>query len=381
MMTLHLPNMTLLTPLAQTLSGQQRLRAVQEAPSLSSNSPVYVVLLVLLVLALGGGLLALVWHARKREEQKARGKAFEEAASRAGLAEEEQHLLATIAQLANLPEPEAIFTSEVAFNEAANRLANGEAQAAAVRAAPMCASCTFLASLREKLGFRPGPGASRPTNVKLGRIPKGARLEIVRQRQPQNFTALCSTTTDGEAELSVFPEKVVACGVGEDWTVRYPQDGILWEFRAQITRIAEGQVFLAPGGEVRCVNRRRFARSESGRGAWVALFPFVRPSHEGETPRFVPATLAEIAGPGIQLVCPLHASVDDRVLVVIELNARRSVESVGVVRRVGTGANGAPFLGIELIGLSTEQVADLARETNRQARHPAEEAVALSAGA
>jgi len=95
----------------------------------------------------------------------------------------------------------------------------------------------------------------------------------------------------------------------------------------------------------------------------------------------VPATLAEIAGPGIQLVCPLHASVDDRVLVVIELNARRSVESVGVVRRVGTGANGAPFLGIELIGLSTEQVADLARETNRQARHPAEEAVALSAGA
>jgi len=124
----------------------------------------------------------------------------------------------------------------------------------------------------------------------------------------------------------------------------------------------ETQVLVRPMSEARQADRRRFVRVPVKRAAQVAAFPFSTADAPAEAPKFIAARMVELAGPGVVLQTELAADVNDRVLVVLEMADKR-VEGVGVVRREGRGEPGST-MAIELIGLNTAQVAQLARETN-----------------
>ena len=96
----------------------------------------------------------------------------------------------------------------------------------------------------------------------------------------------------------------------------------------------------------------------------MALFAFSQADVSQETPEFVAATLLEIAGPGLLLRAPIQTKTGDRVLVAVRLGTRRVVQGLAKVRRASHDRTGKSLLAVELVGLDSDEVAELVRETN-----------------
>ena len=155
----------------------------------------------------------------------------------------------------------------------------------------------------------------------------------------------------------------MAVHTGDIWSLQFAEEGLLWEFPGRVVAITnETQLLVTPMGEARQTDRRRFVRVPVKRSAQIALFPFSTADAPAEAPRFVEARMVQLAGPGVVLETHMPANINDRVLVVLEMADKR-VEGVGVVRREGRGGADST-IAIELVGLNTAQVAQLARETN-----------------
>ncbi len=329
----------------------------------SSGIWLWVILILVGALILVGliwAIFALIGIRRKEERDM-----FNRHADQLGLSEEERTLLHNIAIHAGLRRLDTILVSEPLFER--GLAAIGQAQSTgdltARPQARMCASCTHLFALREKLGFQTPVREDQSTSVKLGEIPQGARLDISRQRSPENFQATCAgQTTNGE--LLVKPELEVKCPPGESWVVRYPKGGVLWEFDVWVVSSQEGKVVLKPRGSLRWINRRRFARIPTRRHAQVARFPFQHKEEALETPEFVPAVVVEIAGVGLLLKAPLDVAKDERVLVVVQLRPDKVIEGTGVVRRVDAQNGDGCLFAVELVGLTTSEVENLSKETH-----------------
>lgn len=83
-------------------------------------------------------------------------------------------------------------------------------------------------------------------------------------------------------------------------------------------------------------------------------------------PEFIAAEMIEIAGPGVQLRAPIRVHKNEQVLIVFELHNDIIMEGVGVVRHVRSGAIDHEF-AVELLGLTTAQIADLVSEGSAMA--------------
>ena len=313
---------------------------------------------------LAGMLVSLIqyqWERKKRVRA-----AFRRNAERKGLGEEEQNLAAALAKLAGVKDPSLIFTAETAFNRGLAALAEGSGVDRRLGRGfyNTCGTCVFLTSLREKLGFHTPPDPARTTPIKLGHIAKGTSLGVLRQRSPHSFQATVTGQRNRDSELLVTAEVPLKPRIGESWVLRYPRGEALWEFNAWIAGKANGHIVLKPGGPVRWINRRRFLRVSTRKAAFVAPFPFMTGRAEMEPPRFFPATATEIGGPGVRLEVPVEVKTGDEVLVVVELGPDKVMEGLGIARHAHTGKDGKTTLAVELVGLNTTEVAELARQTN-----------------
>jgi len=230
----------------------------------------------------------------------------------------------------------------------------------------ICVGCAFLILLREKLGFQAPPTEAKLGAIKLAPISPGTSLEVIRPLDNSSFKAIV-TDSKGSEELTVVPEAPVDGRAGESWVLRLAQGGTVWEFNALVLRTDREQVVLKPIGEIRWINRRRFVRANTRRPAYVASFPFSKPMRKGDVPEFIPAALVEIGGPGVQLIAPMKAKKGQRVLVVMELNDERLVESVGIVRRTARDELGTR-MSVELVGLTTTDINELAKATIQAAQ-------------
>jgi len=359
--------------LARRINPLERWRAAQDGMA-SPGGYAWVWLLVIVfaltVLAMVGWGLAI----RIDNRRKSGWHAFNRRADELGLSDEERNLLYNIAMEARVDRLTAIFTSLAAFNRgvaaiAAQKPPSGLFARYRVR---MCGSCALIYSLREKLGFQMPTGQSKPTSVRLGNVPQGTILAVLRQRSPESFEVSCAGC-NSRGELLVEPEMTIDCHPGESWVVRYPEGGVLWEFNAWVVRTIEGKVALKPVGSLRWLNRRRFVRTPTRRVAHVAAFPFRRDGEVTVTPEFVKARLLEIAGTGVKISAPMEVAVGDRVLIVLQMQARKAIEALGIVRHSGRQADGTYVFGAELTGLTTPEVAELAMETNVALHDGAEE--------
>jgi hypothetical protein len=309
------------------------------------------------------GLIALLSY-RGRLARRRVWQAFVAQAEEVGLSPEEQNLLAKIARRVGLTSLNAIFTSEQAFHRGVGAMATSNDTLD--KGNGICAGCAFLILLREKLGFQALPTEAKLGTIKLAPTPPGTVLTVVRPLGTESFEAVV-TDSKGSEELTVVPEVPVDCHPGESWVLRLAQGGTVWEFNALLLRTAGEEVVLKPVGEVRWITRRRFVRVPIRRPAYVASFPFDKPLRKGDVPEFVPAALIEIGGPGIQLIAPIQAEAGQRVLVILELSDEQLVESVGIVRRTAADALGMK-ISVELVGLTTAEINELAKATNLAAQ-------------
>jgi hypothetical protein len=358
-----------------SVSVTDRLRGVGRTFSSGGHSGATPWLLLLGGLFAILGIIGVFALAYLREQNKEMWASFWRNASRLGLGDEERNLLKNVALAAKVRNPQTVITSEEAFYRGlANVERSGQASSlfGGARQA-VCGSCRFYHSLREKLGFAETPSLRAvPTDISLGPIEVGTALKIVRQRGPQDLDGVLADADEATGELTVRLKKASAVQLGESWMVRYADGGLLWEFNARVVRHdSDTEIDLRPGGDARCIDRRRFARVPVSRSAHIAHFPFQREDGVAEEPRFVPAQLLQLAGPGVLLRADFEADRDDRVLVVLELSGK-AIEGIARVRRGNKDAEPGSPLAIELVGLDTAQIADLARQTStaaHQIRH------------
>ena len=78
----------------------------------------------------------------------------------------------------------------------------------------------------------------------------------------------------------------------------------------------------------------------------------------------MPAALIEIAGPGLRLESLMDADIGDKVLVGMQFADGRVLQGQATVRRAEASESGLVSLAVEMLGLTTSEVAELARETN-----------------
>ena len=354
-----------LEPLAAPGGPMSRLRSIGRTFGGSKGGPSSLWLVLLLgALGIAGLLTVFAWW-QTREQRKERWRRFRERADRVGLGDDERTLLQNIAIGAAAGDPDVIFSSRETFERGLAAL--DQETAPGKPRAGLCRSCRYHQSLQRKLGFAATPAKGEA--VHLGPLRVDATVTVLRQATAEEFEAAVTGAEDAGGQLTLTLESAQdqQCEPGEAWVVRYPEESILWEFDTVVLRSVGAQrFFLRPISDAHRVERRRFVRVPVDRTARVAPFPYETDQAVASPPQFVPARLVQMAGPGVLLKADVDANVDDRVLVVLELNDK-CVEGVGVVRREKDPQSDDPTVAVELLGLNTAQVADLARETNLSA--------------
>jgi hypothetical protein len=382
------------------LTPVERWEAAREFNS-SFVATHWLVLTMVAVLIVLIATLFWVSYARISQQRRDAERLFREQADKKGLSPREHQILRDIAKRCNLKRFDAIFTMEGAFDRGAEKLIE-ESLCKPHNVAETEQLKLELSFLYEKLGFKsPRAITSSRTSGKPStrQIPVGKKLHVTRRKGSRAENIESTVIGNDESKLSLQLAIPVQGKPGEHWQARYYYGASVWEFDASMLRCQGNVLELNHSDHIRFVNRRRFLRVPVRKPAYIASFPFAvtvsaqadsanrrsasrQTSHEDEPaswgcPRFVPAVLTELAGPGLRLEAPLKVHVGERVLVVANLGAEqdassqktkiaepaRIVEDIGVVRHVRTKEHGFS-IAVELVGLSDADVNELICATN-----------------
>lgn len=360
---------------------------------------------ILVAMLIGVVLLLIVSYKRtRRERRKAPNQLFDEYADKSGLSERERQILHAIAGYAGLKESEAIFTMGDAFARGAGKMVE---ESLAWRGSEGSRLLNIeLSYLREKLGLqrkhRSSIGSTtRPKKLTSRQIPAGRKVHITRRTNRLSDDIEATVVENNDIELTLrlaMPAKIT---FGETWRVHYYFGASVWEFDTSVLSYDGDVLVLNHSDNVRFINRRRFLRVPVNRPAFIALFPFAKtvatesgsdkehPETEQNLaavsdgswtgPKFIPAVVTELAGPGLRLEAPLEVKVGDRVLVVFKLDEEkdensalqqtgglqtsRIAQDIGEVRHTRAIQDGFS-VAVELVGLSESDVDELVRATN-----------------
>jgi hypothetical protein len=357
-------------------------------------------------------LLIVVSYNRAAKERKISDKLFLEYAEKIGLSRRERQILRAIALRTKLKRNESIYTMVTAFDRGAAGVIKETIALQGDQSGKHLSA--ELSVLREKLGFERQDPASTGSVTKLRKqssrqIPTGKKLHITR-RQTYDPTDIESTVIkNDDMELAVRLATPLEINPDELCCVRYYFGASVWEFDASVISCHAGIMVLNHSDDVRFINRRRFLRVPVDKPAFIARFPFAKtlpqnsnssegkkqdlanaPENSWGPPEFVPATVTELAGPGLRIEAPLEVKVGERVVVILKVSEQgnqdsatdqrdtsprsamvpkpkttlsRVVENIGEVRHIKAMQNGFS-IAIELTGLSDSNVNELIRATN-----------------
>jgi hypothetical protein len=320
-----------------------------------------------LLVALVGLLLLAVaaWAAMLMVERNRRRavERFHARADKLGLDSRERNLAYTVALRSGAKDPAAVLVTEPLFDRGVK--AGGSSRRTSLfatgKAPGLCGGCPLVDALREKLGFAGRKYESQPHPVEVGNLSEGTTVSIL------------SEGADGPAEAVVARRDErgnisISLGEGDGaphagaCVVRFSQENMFWEFPARLTLAGAGAATLRPTGPARLINRRRFARSATSRPAHVARFPLRREGASG-APQFVRGELVEVAGPGLKLRAPIDVRNGEKVIVITEVRPQQIIEAIGVSRRIDSRNDDTVTFAVELVGLTTQEVSELAGQT------------------
>ncbi len=342
-------------------------------------------------------LLVIVTYCRLRNERKTANQLFIDYADKRGLSSRERYILMDIANKAKLKRSESIFTMSDVFDRGATQIIRvAFAQYGAQRSRYLGAE---LSILREKLGFRQRNSNStglaiRQKEPNSRQIAIGRKLYLTSLASDDFFEVEAEVRENNELELIVELKKPLELRQGTPLCARYYYGAPVWEFDTSVIEAKDNILVLNQSENVRFVNRRRFLRVPVNEPAFIAAFPFSKIMDDEEKkssvsmnnkwgpPKFVPADVTELAGPGLRVVAPIEVKVGDRVAVILKLsqtepknvihsdltpsknyNSYKVVEDIGVVRHMETVENGLS-IAVELTGLNDSNVSELVRATN-----------------
>jgi hypothetical protein len=370
-------------------------------------------------------LLAAISYRRRQKRTDQTVETFGGNAQRRGLNVRERQILLAVAQRSGLPDTPEIFHEVEAFHRGAGQLL---AEWAQTRTPPEMEELKAqIARLRRKLGFQKASGGAAATaraHQSTRAIPIGGILELTDVRDRKAAPLRVEVVRNDEREMAVLLKMPRESNAGEAWLARYFAGMSAWEFRTTTLRRDGLRLVLAPSGEVRVSNRRRFPRVAVHLPALLTHLPLLRPeraadatasldaevsastpTRAAQAPTFVESFVTELAGPGLRLETSLQVHVDDRVLIVLQLPEGHAgvptrgltVAAVGRVKHgrdiehgqripdaidhVWDGsperdfqavAAGPLSVAVELTGLSDEEIEELASLTQELSARTAE---------
>lgn len=351
--------MHLHTLVSESLTPGQRLDALRDwsnstLPSTTLNILLYIAMSASLIAA----VVLLAMHVIARRKSRA-GESFESQANRVGLNQAEKNLLSCIARLAGLHNTEAVFTMEQAFVQGAGLLMKGQ-KVSSMPAEKQARVAGMINALCQKLGFQ-ALGAKAGSAVSSRQVVEGAVL---------SFTSIdgnehVATVKEIRDDTIVLDLRASAeFDEGAPVIVHYSNMGCVWEFDSNVVGRQDEMVLIAHSENIRFINRRRFPRVPVRYQALLADLDFFLGEDGIAPPRFTPATLTEIAGPGLLFESVLQTEVGRKVIAITELAGGMTVQAVGRVRRVRMLGNSRVSVVVELIDLKPHELSELARQTS-----------------
>ncbi|MHC4322649.1 MAG: hypothetical protein ACYSUX_00080 [Planctomycetota bacterium] len=379
------------------LTPIERWNSARLFDSASTDRRLFILMSAAAIIILTALLIAASYK-NKTKEQNIANKIFVSYAQRMGLSRLERQILLDIANKTNLKRIESIFTMVTAFDRGAAELKKDVLAKRGIKASKNLSA--RLSVLREKLGFEikhPDPAANSNKSSSK-QIPTGKQLHMTRPKAGDSTDIESTVIENNDVELTVKLETSLESTPGEIWSVRYYFGASVWEFETSSISCYGNILVLNHSDNIRFINRRRFLRVPVNKPTYIARFPFARmlqPTSDSgrETgndsadisgnswgpPEFVPASVTELAGPGLRIEAPLEVKVGDRVLVILKLseeddrksNSQRNgkippekiVEDIGEVRHTKSIENGFS-IAVELTGLSDPNINELVRVTN-----------------
>ncbi len=294
---------------------------------------------------------------------------FDEECYSRGLTASEQEILHAVSRLAGLKRMNSIFTMITAFNRGSSKLMQ-EYFAGGANVAERKRLNAAVNMLRNKLGFENRKqiyGTRRSSGGLSSRmVPIGKHVVIVPSGVAESRATGGVVTRNDDLEIVVRPDEPISASPGQTWKVRYRFGPATWEFNAVTLACDRDGLELSHCDNIHFVNRRRFVRAAVKRPASIAFFPVTVDDIMGNkaVPQFVEAMVTEISGPGLRIKTDMELQVNDRLIIIFELEAGKVIQDIAEVR----GFRNTPLghsVGVELIGLSDSAVDELVRTTNK----------------
>lgn len=350
-------NITIAHPgLIATLSAAERYRALNGLPS--GGGLVWWILIASGLLT-GAALLAVV-VIRRRNAHHVDHAVFDAHATHRGLSAAERQCLLQLTKAAGVKQAHSVFTLPTVFGRGEHLLLSqigdvgvSEPQRSAMR--------VHLAALREKLGFT-GQSVNRGDRPALvDTLTKGSHLKGIKSDAGDVMDMIVSRVT--AVELTVHATGQADLAPGQQWTLRYYHGPTIWEFDSTILSHDEKETVLHYRDEVRFVNRRRYLRTETVLPATISDYGFFK-GDGNIKPQFTQAMVVEVGGPGLMLIETTYpADVDDKVLIAVKFRAHSVIQALAKVRWTDKTPSGLTTLGLELIGLSDQDLSTLIHES------------------
>ncbi len=338
----------------------------------------------------------IVTYSRTNRQRKAAHRLFFENAERMGLSRRERQILLNIATKEKLNQVESIFSLAKIFERGAAKIARSVLAAEGPQASRRLNA--EISVLRDKLGFRkPAKNlTNRRYNLKPDsrQIPEGKTLHITPVTTGEFLDSESVVKKNEDLGLTIETSEELKIAPGESLTVRYYFGASIWEFDSTVLDRSGKSFFISHSENVRFVNRRRFLRVPVKKPAYIAAFPFARQfdAHINQDngsddtnwgpPKFMPADIIEMAGPGLRVLTTMQAKTGDRVIVGFKLSGQgqpnsmyqalsqnsdvtpsKIVEDIGLVRHCKAVEDGFS-IAIELTGLTDDNLCEMIKATN-----------------
>lgn len=342
------------------LSGMERWQG-RQYPTDGAAMDEFTMPLIYGTALLTAAAMAVYFILRKRAASAHQEEMFLSACQQKGLSQEEQDLLSLLTRSARLKRPEMIVSLEPVFEQAAQALLAGE-RVARMSEAGRTFMVQLLEGLRQKLGFVRQAESENDTLHTSRQISEGSSITVSYTGLPQGVGGVLKQTDP--YELVIETESPIEAKPGETWLVRYTDGATIWEFDAPVVRQVDQKVYLQHSERVRFINRRSFPRVPVSRKASIASFAFDITDSPDVLPAFHPAQLVELAGFGLKMESPIELVRNQRALVILHLAPDKIVQGQAKVHRCMNLGSGKFLIVLEMVGLSSQSIADMARQAN-----------------
>ncbi|MCP4377253.1 MAG: hypothetical protein GY794_13890 [bacterium] len=346
--------------LAQGVSAVDRWKGMQTITKTGRNPNVLWWVLVSLGTLAVMGIIAGVIYAYVQKHRK--WQRFKTIGLNAGLRDKDMLLLERVARLVRLKNPSSMLSDEDIYNAAALGLMSTEQITNASEEVQKGLQASF-SSIRRKLGLGVLSTDEATDEFRSSRqIKEGSRVFVSRMGARESVEATIARNSRSEL-LITATETFPGRRDNDILMIRYANDQGSWEFDARVIRCDGPSVAVEHSPEMRPVNFRRFPRVPTEMSAAGVVFPFHVDMDSETALEFLPASIVEIAGPGLLIKLPAQVGIGQKLLIRVVLDDGKLIQGMMKVRRIVHNKSGGPFFAVEFMELAPDELAEMARAT------------------